>query len=211
MGSREDLLDGAKRCLFEKGYGRTTARDIVAASGTNLASISYHYGSKEALLNLALLDALGDTGEEVRRATRTCMNLDADPFERFEVAWDIILDQYFTRRQLLLASVEIFAQVDRVPGLRAAVADGFQQGCAAMVELFKSISGDALREMDRESVEATGPFFQALATGVMAQCLVDPGRAPTARDLAAALRAVMAWSRSTERASGDTAAEAKSL
>ena len=41
MGHREDLLEGAKRCLYEKGYARTTARDIVAASGTNLASIGY--------------------------------------------------------------------------------------------------------------------------------------------------------------------------
>src|SRR6185436_12372418 len=46
-------------------YARTTARDIVAASGTNLASIGYHYGSKEALLNQALIEATGDWGEEM--------------------------------------------------------------------------------------------------------------------------------------------------
>ena len=57
MGHKDDLLDGAKRCLYEKGYARTTARDIVAASGTNLASIGYHYGSKENLLNAALMSA----------------------------------------------------------------------------------------------------------------------------------------------------------
>ena len=37
-------------CLREKGYAHTTARDIVAASSTNLASIGYHYGSTKALL-----------------------------------------------------------------------------------------------------------------------------------------------------------------
>ena len=36
MGHREDLLEGAKRCLLEKGFVRTTARDIVKESGTNL-------------------------------------------------------------------------------------------------------------------------------------------------------------------------------
>ncbi|MGH3839469.1 MAG: TetR family transcriptional regulator, partial [Pseudonocardiaceae bacterium] len=41
MGHREALLDGARRCLLERGYARTTARDLVAASGTNLASIGY--------------------------------------------------------------------------------------------------------------------------------------------------------------------------
>lgn len=63
MGHREDLLEGAKRCLLEKGYARTTARDIVAASGTNLASIGYHYGSKGALLNLAFLKVTEEWGD----------------------------------------------------------------------------------------------------------------------------------------------------
>ena len=35
MGNREDLLAGAQRCLYEKGYARTTARDIASASGVS--------------------------------------------------------------------------------------------------------------------------------------------------------------------------------
>src|SRR3954466_13997211 len=50
MGHREDLLEGAKRCLLEKGFLRTTARDIVKESGTNLAASGYHYGSKDELV-----------------------------------------------------------------------------------------------------------------------------------------------------------------
>ena len=68
MGHREDLLAGAVRCLREKGYAHTTARDIVAASGTNLASIGYHYGSTRALLNAAVLAAMDDFGAEMARA-----------------------------------------------------------------------------------------------------------------------------------------------
>ena len=33
MGNREDLLAGAKKCLYEKGYARTTARDIAPRPG----------------------------------------------------------------------------------------------------------------------------------------------------------------------------------
>ena len=51
MGNREALLEGAKHCLYEKGYARTTARDISTAAGTSLAAIGYHYRSTEALLN----------------------------------------------------------------------------------------------------------------------------------------------------------------
>lgn len=65
MGHREDLLEGAKRCLLEKGFVRTTARDIVKESGANLASIGYHYGSKDALLAqayVALAEGASTTG-----------------------------------------------------------------------------------------------------------------------------------------------------
>ncbi|WP_063760902.1 TetR/AcrR family transcriptional regulator [Streptomyces rimosus] len=62
MGHREDLLDGAKRCLLDKGYARTTARDIVAASGANLASIGCHYGSKDVLMRQALVETVAEWG-----------------------------------------------------------------------------------------------------------------------------------------------------
>lgn len=63
MGHREDLLEGAKRCLLQKGFARTTARDIVKESGTNLASIGYHYGSKDALLAQAYVSIVEDMGD----------------------------------------------------------------------------------------------------------------------------------------------------
>ena len=63
MGNREDLLNGAKVCLLEKGYARTTARDIASASGVSLAAIGYHFGSKEALLGEALQQALAEWGD----------------------------------------------------------------------------------------------------------------------------------------------------
>ena len=83
MGNREALLAGAKRCLIEKGYARTTARDIAAASGVSLAAIGYHFGSKEALMNQAIYEFVGEWGEEVQRALRTEEAQDAKPLKRF--------------------------------------------------------------------------------------------------------------------------------
>lgn len=88
---------------------------------------------------------------------------------------------------MLLASVEVFAQVDRVPELRVAVSEGFQQGREAMVELFEAIVGGT-DDLDEEARVAVGSLMQALATGVMAQWLVDPDRAPSGRALAKGLR-----------------------
>ena len=83
MGHREDLLAGAVRCLREKGYGRTTARDIVAASGTNLASIGYHYGSTQALLNAAVFQAMEDFGAEIGQVMAADAGLGGPVLERF--------------------------------------------------------------------------------------------------------------------------------
>ncbi|MGH8881492.1 MAG: TetR/AcrR family transcriptional regulator, partial [Stackebrandtia sp.] len=51
MGNRQQLLDAAKQCLFDKGYERTTVRDISDLAGVSKAAIGYHFGSKEALMN----------------------------------------------------------------------------------------------------------------------------------------------------------------
>jgi AcrR family transcriptional regulator len=67
VGNREALLAGARQCLFEPGYARTTARDIAAAAGVSLAAIGYHFGSKEALLNAAIIEATIEWGEQLER------------------------------------------------------------------------------------------------------------------------------------------------
>jgi AcrR family transcriptional regulator len=187
MGHREDLLEGAKRCLYEKGYARTTARDIVAASGTNLASIGYHYGSKENLLNAALMSATEDFGEAVDAAMGDGPP-EPDPYARFEAVWTRVLAQYETYRPLWAATFESLSQVDHAEEVRA---------------FFAEVQGMAHRELSRlwfgtpDDVEVTDPehvrvgqFLQAMLIGLMGQMLIDPTQAPTAKDLAAALRTI---------------------
>ena len=91
MGHREDLLMGAKRCLIEKGYGRTTTRDIVAASGTNLASIGYHYGSKEALLAQAYGELVAETSDAFEGPDSGGVTADPGSLERFRQVWAHII------------------------------------------------------------------------------------------------------------------------
>ena len=45
---------------------------------------------------------------------------------------------------------------------------------------------------DEHAAWVVGSFYQALLTGVMAQWLIDPARAPSGRDLADALRIIVA-------------------
>lgn len=200
MGHREDLLAGAKRCLYELGYARTTARDIVAASGTNLASIGYHFGSKEALLTEALIEATDEWAEEIKRVLAT--EAGADPFARFEVAWRRVLASFEADRRLWTSVVEALPLLERMPQLRERVAAGAEEARAALPAMMLGPAGD-----QAEAARSVGSLLYALLIGVLVQRLVDPGRSPEAADLAAGLRAVAAMVRPTgeEDGAADTA------
>src|SRR4051812_23264203 len=108
---KDALLKAAMRLLRERGYARITARDLVAASGTNLASIGYHFGSKEALLN----EAIGASFDEwTERLTRTAMtDADAAPLERLMASWRAMIEDFDAARPMFVAFLEALAQAER--------------------------------------------------------------------------------------------------
>ncbi|MFG2834908.1 TetR/AcrR family transcriptional regulator [Streptomyces zaomyceticus] len=189
MGHKEDLLEGAKRCLLEKGYGRTTARDIVAASGTNLASIGYHYGSKDALLQQAFLAVTEEWGEAVGPAGggEEKRELPADPYQRFHIVWEQVIAAAGASRPVWKLQTEIVTRLDDDEKLREAIKEPQREGRLGMAEGFLGIDPEA----DPERARVAGLLCQALATGVMIQWMVDPDTAPTADDLTAGLKVLM--------------------
>jgi AcrR family transcriptional regulator len=52
--TREKILDTAERMFGEQGYAATSIRQIIDKAGVNLASVHYHFGSKEELLDEVL-------------------------------------------------------------------------------------------------------------------------------------------------------------
>src|SRR3712207_28598 len=186
MGHRERLLAGAKRCLYERGYSRTTARDIVEASGTNLASIGYHFGSKEALLNAAMMEAVGGWGKELERIPLTGTDGEADPMERFESTWTRVIESFEAHRPALMASFEAFVQAQHSPELREQLAEGHEQVRPWLATFFQRIGSTGGEGSER----AVGSFHLALLNGLMVQWLLDPERAPSGQGMAEALRMI---------------------
>src|SRR5262249_15174376 len=130
VGNREDLLAGAKRCLIDKGYARTTARDIAAASGVSLAAIGYHFGSKDALMNQAIYELIGEWGEEVERALTAEGALDAEPLRRFESIMERTIESFNgPRRGLWAAQLELMGPMEHNEELRTFLA-GVQRDAA---------------------------------------------------------------------------------
>jgi AcrR family transcriptional regulator len=186
MGHREDLLAGAVRCLREKGYARTTARDIVAASGANLGSIGYHYGSTEALLNAAVLQAMDEWGTELAQAMAARID-PATPFaQRFEQYWTAVIESFGEYREVWRATFDLFQAGDRSAQIRQALADGLQDGRIAAATLLHGIDP----ETDPARAQVVGSLHQALLSGILVQWLVDPDRAPSAAELTLALLAI---------------------
>ena len=58
------LLDAAERLFAEAGVDATSLRAITQAAGANLASVNYHFGSKEGLVRAVLARRIGPLNRE---------------------------------------------------------------------------------------------------------------------------------------------------
>jgi AcrR family transcriptional regulator len=187
MGNREALLEGARKCLSEKGYARTTARDIAAASGVSLAAIGYHFGTTEALLNEAVFEGIGQWAEELGRLLAEQAGNDGTVLEKFEAVWTRVIQSFAAHRGVLAASYEIMVRAEEVPEVRRRLAAAMEGARIALAELFTDVDAQAEPERARQ----VGSFYYAILSGLMTQWLVDPDNAPSGSDLATALGEVL--------------------
>ncbi|MGW0993078.1 TetR/AcrR family transcriptional regulator [Streptomyces sp. NPDC002520] len=186
MGHREDLLEGAKRCLLQKGFARTTARDIVKESGTNLASIGYHYGSKDALLAqayVALVENMSDAFGEAETATQEGA---PGSLERFRWVWSNIIDTMREPGSVWRLSMEVMTI--ELPEVREHLARAQREGGRGLVSLLMGLPED---EVSDETADTLGRFYLTLMTGLIAQWSFDPKTAADGDALTEGLRQVV--------------------
>lgn len=181
MGHREDLLEGAKKCLVEKGFVRTTARDIVKASGANLASIGYHYGSKDALLTQAFIAVIEEWGDRFSDDVKG----EGGSLERFRAVWEGVHAGHEESAPIWAASMEVALTREGLPELRELLAASQGEGRKGLVSMFTGVPEEALTEDDQRT---TGAFYQALLNGFMMQWLFDPASAATPAELTEGMR-----------------------
>ena len=187
-GHRERLLEAAITCLQEKGYARTTSRELVAASETNLASIGYHFGSKERLLNIAVAEAF-------QRWLKPLVALAAEPgpatpLERLSRSLTGVFDTLEENRPLVAAALEAWAQMSRSEELHAemvATYDDFHRVIAKTTqEAFAEVGAP---DVDADAVAA---LIIALFDGLLVQWQLDPERTPNAERVSSAVQGALA-------------------
>ncbi len=178
---RARLLEAARTLLREREYGNITARDLVAASNTNLGSIGYHFGSKEALLNEAVGLALEDWADAIGRTIRsdTRAGLPALMISSLRV----VLDEYESIRPYHQALIEALARSARSPALRERLATHYNRQRDRIASWIAESLGDTL---DAQEARVIASLMIGTADGMLIQSLIDADDAPSSRELASA-------------------------
>jgi AcrR family transcriptional regulator len=162
--NRASLIEGTVRCLERLPPERITARSIAAESGANLASIAYHFGSKENLVTEAVIVGLDRWLEEIAAALGDLEG--QEPAERFRRAWEVIESTRRRHTGLARNFAGAVARAQHDVRVRELLAEGFRHtrpNVAALLGLGSDQSGE----------DAAG-LVHSLFTGLLFQVLLDP-------------------------------------
>jgi AcrR family transcriptional regulator len=161
--NRTNLVEGALRCLERMPPERITARAIADESGANLASIAYHFGSKDNLVTEAAITGLDRWLEEV--AAELGELASQPPTARFRLA--VAAVETSRRRHTGLARnyVAALAKAAHDDRIRELLAEGFA-GARPNVAALLGLGADQAGE------DAAG-LALALFHGLLIQVLLD--------------------------------------
>jgi AcrR family transcriptional regulator len=181
---RQKLIEGAIECLRTQGYSRTTARDIAQAANANLASIGYHFGSKEALLNEAITRTCEEWTTQMGEAA-FAGEVDS-PLGQMAASWVAMLASFEEMRPVLVGFIEAVGQSAWSEDLRKEMARHYatvREQVAAMVQ-------DSLGEKAEEGgadPQVIASFLVAVCDGLVLQWLLDPEQTPSGEELISSL------------------------
>jgi AcrR family transcriptional regulator len=182
---REALLEAARTLLRTRGYGNITARDLVAESNTNLGSIGYHFGSKEALLNEAIGDALEEWAETMAH-TADAAGAQSTPLERLKSSTVALLDEFDEVRPYYLAFIEALARSARSPELAAQLARHYERQRERVAGVLTGTLG-----IEQAVALRYATMMIAVTDGLMLQLFADPTRTPDSEQLMSGLSVLL--------------------
>jgi AcrR family transcriptional regulator len=161
--NRDQLIEGALRCLERLPAERITARAIADESGANLASIGYHFGSKDDLVTAAVIEGLDRWLAEIERLLGDLgSTTPADRFRRASFAIEVTRQRHVGLAQTFFAAL---AKAPHDPVVREQLAAGFRKTRPAVAALFE-LGGD------QAGLDAAGVLL-AQFYGLLLQTLLD--------------------------------------
>ena len=172
--NRAALIDGTLRCLDREPFERITARMIAAESGANIASITYHFESKDNLLTEAVIEGLDRWLDEIAAALAQLSSVDpgavdpgaVDPAARFRRAAEVIDATRARHTGLARLFFAAAAKAQHDERVRELLAAGFARTRPAVAALLGLGT-------DQAGVDAGG-LVLSLFYGLLLQSLLDP-------------------------------------
>jgi AcrR family transcriptional regulator len=163
--NRAELIEGTLRCLERLPPEQITARAIAAESGANLASIAYHFGSKDNLVTAAVIVGLDRWLVEIDAGLKGVAP--EDPAARFTRAAEVI--ERTRRRHLGLARnfLGALAKAQHDARLAELLSEGFRHTRPNVADVLGLGDDDA-------ALDAAG-LVHSMFTGLLFQQLLDPG------------------------------------
>jgi AcrR family transcriptional regulator len=165
--NRANLIEGTLRCLERLPPERVTARAIAEESGANLASIAYHFGSKDQLVTDAAIEGLDRWLEEVAAALGELVT--EAPATRFRRALEVVEASRQRHLGLTKNYVAALAKAQHDPRIRKRLAEGFRDARPNVAAL--------LRLGTDEAGEDAAGLALAMFHGLLYQVLLDPALA----------------------------------
>lgn len=142
--TRTRILDAAERLFADRGYAGTSLRAITQEAEVNLASVHYHYGSKEGLLRAVTDRIVGPITE--RR--RELLDETIEAVEPDVPSVEALVEAMVEAKGPTVAHFVGRTYAERTPWIQAMAEEQF----AADRERFTALFGQALRHLSREEL-----------------------------------------------------------
>jgi AcrR family transcriptional regulator len=162
--NRSALLEGALRCVEGLPPNRVTSRAIAKESGANVASIAYHFGSKEELVTVAVIEGLDRWLEDIAAALVEVES--QEPGLRLRRAFEAVELTRERHEGLARNFVGALARAPHEPRIRELLADGFRRTRPAVAAI--------LRLGPDQSAEDAAGLVLAMFDGLLIQMLLAP-------------------------------------
>lgn len=161
--NRDNLIDGALRCMERLPPERVTSRAIAEEAGANVASINYHFGSKENLVAEAVVAGLDRWLEEIAAGLGALRRESATAtFQEAAAVLEATRGRHTGLARTLLVAL---ARAQHDPRIRERLAEGYRLSRP-------NVASTLGLGNDQAGLDAAG-LVLALFNGLLIQALLD--------------------------------------
>jgi AcrR family transcriptional regulator len=182
------LVEAAKQLVAERGYAGASVRELTAVAGTNLGAVNYHFGSRENLLNQAILESFlewaGRVGEQGPA------DPDAEPLQHLAARARPAVDGIPEMQPAFVVALEALLQSRRSPELHEWIVEHYVK--LRQLAIDGMTATERGRELPRRFLQVVASYMIAVVDGLQLQALIDPEAIPTGDELAALYEAFAA-------------------